>query len=103
MSLRPEVSRVIPLLGHMKTAAAVGWLASVLSTACAGQPDREGIELIEVWEASAGFASPESVVFDPRRERFYVSNVNGYEKNGAGFVSRLGTDRSVRADRKSVV
>ncbi len=45
-------------------------------------------ELILVWETS-GFSNPESVIYDEKRERLYVSNVNGspVEKDGSGTIS----------------
>ncbi|WP_428407190.1 SMP-30/gluconolactonase/LRE family protein [Hyphococcus sp.] len=39
-----------------------------------------------------GFKSPESAAFSTERRAIFVSNVNGYEKNGAGFISRLSMD-----------
>lgn len=38
-----------------------------------------------------GFEQPESAIYDPQRERIYVSNINGQpnEKNGHGYISVL--------------
>ena len=45
--------------------------------------------LEEVWTAQGPFHSPESVIYDADRKVFYVSNVNGYEENGIGYISAL--------------
>jgi DNA-binding beta-propeller fold protein YncE len=39
-----------------------------------------------------GFIEPESVAFDPKGNKLYVTNVNGYTKNGLGFISRINGD-----------
>jgi sugar lactone lactonase YvrE len=46
-----------------------------------------------VWE-TAGFQAPESALYDPAGDIIYVANVNGPpgEKDGNGFVSKVGTD-----------
>ncbi|MDJ0751386.1 MAG: alpha/beta fold hydrolase [Woeseiaceae bacterium] len=43
------------------------------------------------WQLSVAFRSPESAIYDARREVVYVSNVNGYEENGEGFLSTIST------------
>ncbi len=50
----------------------------------------ENTVLEETWRL-AGFARPESVLYDPARQVVYVSNMNGgpVEKNGQGFISRI--------------
>lgn len=50
----------------------------------------------EKWSVE-GFVQPESVIFDSRLNRYYVSNVNGVpnEKNGKGFISILNDDSLV--------
>jgi DNA-binding beta-propeller fold protein YncE len=52
----------------------------------------------KLWEAS-GFKDPESVVFDRAAGAIYVSNVNGglMQKDGNGFISKLGPDGKVVA------
>ncbi len=47
----------------------------------------------QVWEAT-GFMGPESAVHDAGRDLLYISNVNGgpVEKDGNGFISKLGLD-----------
>ncbi len=44
--------------------------------------------LAQEWQVG-GFTSPESAIYDPRRDVIYVSNVNGYEENGVGFLSSI--------------
>ncbi len=41
--------------------------------------------------SNRGFATPESVYFDKKRDVYFVSNLNGgsHEKNGKGFISRI--------------
>ncbi|MCB1909006.1 MAG: hypothetical protein KDH15_16690 [Rhodocyclaceae bacterium] len=47
-----------------------------------------------LWETESAFRQPESVLLDARRQRLYVSNIDGgpLDKDGRGFVSTLGTD-----------
>jgi sugar lactone lactonase YvrE len=53
----------------------------------------DGHELELVWEIS-GLANPESVVYDPRLNLLYVSNVNGgsNDKDGNGYISLVSLD-----------
>jgi sugar lactone lactonase YvrE len=52
----------------------------------------------KAWEAS-GFKQPESAVYDQATGAIYVSNVNGdpMQKDGNGFISKVGTDGKVAA------
>ena len=43
------------------------------------------------------FASPESAIHDPARDLIYVSNVNGYTENGAGYLSAVSPDGEIVA------
>ena len=36
-----------------------------------------------------GFVEPESIAFAPHGNSLFVTNVNGYAKNGLGFISRM--------------
>jgi len=56
----------------------------------------EAVTAAEVWTAE-GFKNPESVLYDPARQIFYVSNVNGAptDKDGAGHISKLSADGAV--------
>ncbi len=49
----------------------------------AGEPEK-------VWQAN-GFEEPESALYDPDKQVFYVSNIKGspIEKDGQGYISRL--------------
>jgi sugar lactone lactonase YvrE len=51
-----------------------------------------------IWEAS-GFKSPESAAYDRAAGAIYISNLNGgaMEKDGNGFISKLGPDGKVIA------
>jgi sugar lactone lactonase YvrE len=54
--------------------------------------------LVRVWVTERVFDTPESVCFDEQREILYVSNIAGKpdEKNGRGFISRVGLDGEIR-------
>lgn len=67
-------------------AAMLAW--SITLPALAGDP------AAQVWQTDAVFRQPESVLLDARRQRLYVSNVDGapLDKDGRGFISLLGTD-----------
>lgn len=50
-----------------------------------------------VWE-TAGFHSPESVVFDPARQEYYVSNMGTFGQGatpGDGFISRVSAEGKI--------
>lgn len=67
-------------------------LGALVSTAAvAAEPKK-------VWE-TGGLKNPESAVHDPVSDAVYVSNVNGgpVDKDGNGFVSKLGSDGRVVA------
>ena len=57
----------------------------------------EAVTAAEVWTAE-GFKDPESVLYDPARDIFYVSNVNGAptDKDGAGHISKLSAQGAVQ-------
>ena len=50
-----------------------------------------------VWE-TAGFQAPESALYDPAADVVYVANINGPpgDKDGNGFISRVGADGVVQ-------
>jgi sugar lactone lactonase YvrE len=60
----------------------------------------DGHELELVWEIS-GLANPESVVFDPRLNLLYVSNVNGgsNDKDGNGYISLVSLDGRIITEK----
>ncbi len=47
--------------------------------------------LQEVWASDSLFKTPESVIYDTKRDVFYVSNVNQnpWEKDNNGFISKM--------------
>ncbi|MFN8254248.1 MAG: hypothetical protein U0W24_01080 [Bacteroidales bacterium] len=49
------------------------------------------------WSTEKSFLTPESVLYNPKDEIFYVSNVNGnpVEKDGNGFISKLSRDGKI--------
>jgi len=65
-------------------------LAVFASAAAAAEPKT-------LWE-TAGFQAPESTLYDPAGDVVYVSNVNGPpgDKDGNGFISKVGTDGTVQ-------
>ena len=48
-------------------------------------------KLEKVWETTTELKTPESVIYDDKRDIIYVSNINGNpsEKDGNGFISIL--------------
>jgi hypothetical protein len=70
---------------------AIGAMVVAAGTAGAAEPQK-------AWEAS-GFKQPESAVYDKATGAIYVSNVNGdpTQKDGNGFISKVGTDGKVSA------
>ncbi len=72
-------------------------LVGVLSLAVWGlSSGPAAAEPAQVWEAT-GFKGRESAIYDGGRSILYVSNVNGGpgDKDGNGFISRLGIDGKV--------
>ena len=97
---RRSVPRLLPtlLLACLPLAAAAAEPAAepAAATASAAGPT---LEL--VWE-TAGFSAPESVVFDPRARRYYVSNMGSWGEGatpGDGFISVLDADGGLRTLR----
>lgn len=54
-------------------------------------------QAVKIWENFTGLSVPESVLYDEVRDIIYVSNINGRssDKDGKGYISRLGTDGSL--------
>lgn len=68
---------------------------------CDGGDAGGGVPIVtEAWRLE-GFEQPESVVYDPATEIFYVSNINGKpgEKDGNGYISTVTKD-GVLLERK---
>lgn len=55
--------------------------------------------LTHAWTTEGIFASPESAIYDERRDVIYVSNVNGYTVNGLGYLSALSVDGEVITEK----
>ena len=55
-------------------------------------------KLVKLWESPNSFKTPESVCFDPSHDVLYISNIDGKptDKDGNGFISRLGTDGAIK-------
>jgi len=55
------------------------------------ESDAPELVLQKVWETDTLLRIPESVLYDPVREVFYVTNINGRsdDKDGNGFISRI--------------
>jgi DNA-binding beta-propeller fold protein YncE len=47
-----------------------------------------------LWSIEDVFSSPESAAYDPASGAIFVSNVNGYAKDGNGFISKVSADGS---------
>ena len=68
----------------------------VLGASCARDPDAaSSVRLRHLWTIAEGLRFPESAVYDTSRDVLYVSNVNGYAKNGLGYLSRVALDGNV--------
>ena len=67
---------------------------TLLSFSGASYPDSENFS--QLW-MTEGFKNPESVIYDPKSNVIYVSNVNGppAEKDGNGFISRVSLDGNI--------
>jgi sugar lactone lactonase YvrE len=78
-----KYARILTLVAGAAMLAAAG-------PAPAGEPQA-------LWETS-GFLAPESALYDPAGDVVYVANVNGPpgDKDGNGFISRVGTDGAVQ-------
>lgn len=64
--------------------------ALLLVAACQIMSDKSSAAVLSpLWIQGQGFVSPESAIFDEKRQHIIVSNVNGYTKNQLGFLSRL--------------
>ena len=61
----------------------------ILFSGCKFQQKDAGPPSLELFWKLEGFAQPESVVYDAKRDVFYISNIQGdpKEKDGQGFIS----------------
>ena len=59
-------------------------------------PEPVTFSLSELWATDTIMKTPESVLYDPKREVLYVANMNRTEEgDDTGFISKLNTDGSV--------
>lgn len=52
-------------------------------------------KLQKVWETGSGLKTPESALYDAKKELIYVSNIGEQGKSGSGFISQLGKDGKI--------
>ena len=81
-------------------------LLALLAAACGGdeaadehaaaEPGATATPASELVASVGGFETPEGVRYDPAADIFFVSNIVGgpSDKDGAGFISRVGALRS---------
>lgn len=52
------------------------------------------LSIEELWVTQPEFSQPESVLYNPQKDVFYISNIAGTpnEKNGMGFISIISSD-----------
>jgi hypothetical protein len=60
-------------------------------------PANKKFSLVEVWRTDTVLMTPESVIYDKKRDVLYVSNLNfePRKKDGNGFISRIGKDGKI--------
>jgi hypothetical protein len=60
-------------------------------------PALKKFSLTEVWRTDTVLMTPESVIYDKKRDIFYVSNLNfePRKKDGNGFISRMDKDGKI--------
>ena len=73
----------------MKTLLGALFLVAVLGFPAQHAKSDEPPAASVTWSLTGDFKSPESATISQKHGAVFVSNVNGYEKNGAGFISRL--------------
>jgi DNA-binding beta-propeller fold protein YncE len=67
-----------------------------VAVGCGGEAETEPpVKLTELWTAGGAFRSPEAAAFDEARQVIYITNLNGYERNGEGYISVLAPDGEV--------
>ena len=47
------------------------------------------IDSIEIWNLNKGLLNPESIIYNPVEEEFYISNGQHYRPGTAGFISKV--------------
>jgi hypothetical protein len=51
--------------------------------------------LERLWQTDTILKAPESVLYEPKSKILYVSNIGEFEKDGTGFISKLGLDGKI--------
>ncbi len=81
-------------------------LAALHLTACAKWQNSDRLSvaaprfnLTPLWDLAGPFTSPESAIYDEKRDVVYVSNVAGYEENGLGYIAAVGLDGALKDTR----
>ncbi len=51
----------------------------------------------KIWETEKVFELPESVIYDPKNDVLYVSNITDhpFKKDGTGYISKIGLDGTI--------
>lgn len=52
-------------------------------------------KLTELWRSDSVMKTPESVLFDSKRNVLYVANMNRVDEGNTGFISKLATDGTI--------
>lgn len=74
-------------------------LAACASLSPAGPVEQTLPVLTKQWALTGSFTSPESAIYDEKRDVIYVSNVAGYTENGLGYISAVGLDGALKNAR----
>ena len=80
------------------TEAGGDWGFLVRTDPVLGEPERREGAAERVWESAADFRTPESVLYDPRRNVLYVVSYDIPSTGSAdstGFISRMGPDGTI--------
>lgn len=77
-------------------AVAISCKSGTRKTTDEQQPARQ-FEISEVWRTDTLLMTPESVIYDKKRDVFYVSNLNfePRKKDGNGFISKIDLDGKI--------
>lgn len=74
-------------------------LSACASTSPANSVKQALPTLTKQWELIGPFTSPESAIYDEKRDVIYVSNVAGYMENRLGYISAVGLDGALKTAR----
>ncbi|MBW8687974.1 SMP-30/gluconolactonase/LRE family protein [Chitinophaga rhizophila] len=54
------------------------------------------LKLQKVWETGSGLKTPESALYDPKKDIIYISNIGNDQQPESGFISQLQKDGKIR-------